>query len=270
MRIACVQADVSFRDPQANLSKAVAKLEELAANSVDLAVFPEAYLTGYCVDSQSEADTLGIERDAIEPMQSACNRLGILAVVGFAERCGSHNFNGAALLEPGREPRFYRKVHLPHLGLDRFVRAGDELNDFDTKLGRIGILICYDLRPPEASRALALAGAELIVLPTNWPKGAETSAEHIAIARAAENGVFVATCDRVGKENGFEFIGLSKIIDPSGHVLAAAGAGEETIWADVDLAAARNKRVVNIPGKYEIDVMACRRPELYGALQDRQ
>ena len=169
-------------------------------------------------------------------------------VVGFAENANGTLHNAAALFEPGVAARYYRRSHLPDLGYDKFVQAGHELGVFDTRVGKIGLLICFDLRIPEAARVLALQGAELIVLPTNWPEGAEISAEHVAIARAAENRVFVATCDRVGEEHGFRFIGRSKIIHPTGLVLAAAGADEETIVADVDLAEARQKRSIGIPG----------------------
>ncbi|MGV3615245.1 MAG: carbon-nitrogen hydrolase family protein [Fimbriimonas sp.] len=273
MRLACVQMDVVFGDFDGNTAAVVAHLERLKAKGVELAVFPEASLTGYCVDCVEDARRIaipGVSGDeigtALQTVQEACERLDIVAVVGFAERSGEDVHNTAALFEPGRRPRIYRKTHLPELGLDRFVKAGAEIPLFETRLGRIGILICYDLRPPEATRVLALAGAELLVLPTNWPEGAETSAEHVAIARAAENRIFVATCNRVGEENGFRFIGRSKIIHPTGRVLAAADAGEETLVADIDLSEARQKRTVNIPGKYEIDVMGSRRPELYGEL----
>ena len=113
---------------------------------------------------------------------------------------------------------------------------------------------------------LTLMGADLIVLPTNWPEGAEVSADHICIARAAENKVFFLTCNRVGEENGFHFIGRSKIIGPKGHVLAAAEADETVLVADVDLTEARNKQNVTIPGVYETAILASRRPELYGLL----
>lgn len=273
MRLACVQSNVVFGDPSANAEAAVARLRELKGRGVDLAIFPEAYLTGYCVECAADAEAIALPVEngthaALETLRRACDDLDILAVVGYAEARDGAIFNAAALFEPGREIRAYRKVHLPDLGLDKFVQAGAELEPFETRLGRIGVLICYDLRPPEAARVLALKGAELIVLPTNWPQGAETSADHIAIARAAENRVFVATCDRVGEEHGFRFIGRSKIVHVSGRVLAAAGDAEEVLIADLDLAEARQKRTVTIPGKYEVDVFACRQPELYRAIAE--
>lgn len=266
MRIACAQLNVVFGDVAANVARAVAQLEELKAQGVDLAVFPEAFLTGYCVERLSDAQSIATEPRTLLPLREACDRLSITTIVGFAERSGESVYNSAALIEPHRELRIYRKVHLPELGLDKFVEPGNELLVFDTALGRIGLLICFDLRIPEAARVLALRGAELIVLPTNWPEGAETSAEHVAIARAAENRVFVATCNRVGEENGFRFIGRSKIIGPNGKVLAAAGTEEEVVVADIDMAEARIKRNVMIPGKYETTVFESRRPELYSEL----
>jgi 5-aminopentanamidase len=263
MRIACVQSNVVFGDVSANVANAIQRLEQLAEEGVDLAVFPEAYLTGYCVESFADADRIATGAESLIPLREACDRLSITTIVGFAEREGGSVYNSAALIEPGSEPRIYRKTHLPELGLDKFVQAGDELPVFDTKLGKIGVLVCFDLRFPEPSRVLTLRGAELIVLPTNWPEGAETSAEHVAIARAAENRVFVATCNRVGEENGFRFIGRSKIVGANGKVIAEAGTGEEIITADIDLAEARVKRNVMIPGKYETEVIASRRPELY-------
>lgn len=211
MRIACVQCNVRFGDSKFNADQAIVKLAELKANGVDLAVFPEAFLTGYCVSSVVDARAIAISRDSevIQSLKGACDELDILAVIGFAEKTSSTLYNSAVLLEPGIHPRFYQKTHLPFLGLDRFVCAGDKLSVFETRLGRVGILICFDLRPPEATRVLALEGADIVVLPTNWPVGAEVSADYIAIARAAENRVYIATCNRVGDESGFSFIGRS-------------------------------------------------------------
>lgn len=279
MRIACVQSNVVFADPVANAANAIAHLEQVDAQGVEFVVFPEAYLTGYCVDSAEEAARIAIAPPPLarsggeapwNDLQSAVDRLNIHLIIGFAEKTESGVGNTAALLTPNEAPRLYRKTHLPELGLDHFVTPGSCLNVFETKFGKIGILICFDLRAPEPARALALQGADLIVLPTNWPNGAQVSAELLAPARAVENKVFLATCDRVGDENGFHFIGLSKIIDPMGNVLASAGDEEAVLIADLDLGQARNKRNVTVPGKHETTVFESRRPELYGPIVERQ
>jgi predicted amidohydrolase len=271
MRIACVQTNVTFGNPDANASAAVDKLHFLKGEGVDLAVFPEAYLTGYCAGSQEEAESIALDlsgwsHPALSKILAACVDLDMGCVVGYAGKVAGKLLNGATLFEPGVSPRQYLKTHLPFLGYDRFASPGHELPVFETRWGRIGILICFDLRPPEAARTLALKGADLIVLPTNWPVGAEVSADHVAIARAAENRVFMATCNRVGTENGTTFIGRSKIIGLGGQVIEAAGDQEEDLIADLDLPLARNKRIVNIPGEYEMEVFSCRQPELYKSI----
>jgi predicted amidohydrolase len=132
---------------------------------------------------------------------------------------------------------------------------------------KIGMNICYDAAFPEAARCLTLLGADLIVLPTNWPPGAECVAEHTIRSRAVENGVYYAAINRVGTERGFEFIGLSSICAPNGDVLAASnGIDPEVLIADIDPELARRKRVVRVPDKHEIDRLADRRPEMYGPL----
>ena len=277
MRVACVQSDVVLGDPTDNASCAVQHLEALKEQGVDLAVFPEAFLTGYCVESFDAAESITLEvtsegalvKEAPEPVieiRDACVRLGMHVVVGLAGRNSSGLFNGAVLFQPDGNMHLYVKTHLPELGLDKFVVPGSDLPVFDTELGRIGIAICFDLRPPEPIRVLALKGAELIVLPTNWPEGADFAPAHMAAVRANENRVFLAACNRVGTENGFRFIGRSGIWDVAGRCLASAGGGVETIYADLDLSQARDKRVRVIPGKYETTVFESRRPELYGEI----
>jgi predicted amidohydrolase len=127
--------------------------------------------------------------------------------------------------------------------------------------------ICYDGAFPEPSRAMALDGADLIVLPTNWPPGAECTAEFVINTRAMENNVYYMAVNRVGVERGFRFIGKSKICGPNGDVLALANHEDETIlYAEIDPAKARRKRIIRVPGKHEIDRFADRRPEMYGRL----
>ncbi|MCH8980184.1 MAG: carbon-nitrogen hydrolase family protein [Armatimonadetes bacterium] len=275
IRVACVQTDVAFNDPQTNASVAIAHLKALKEQGVDLAVLPEAFLTGYCVGSAEQAleIALPLESDrlarirqapeAVTRIGAACEDLGIHAVVGLIATDGVDVYNTALLFEPEGTIRRYFKTHLPFLGVDRFVVPGWNLPVFETEVGNLGICICYDLRVPEAVRVMALDGADVIVLPTNWPVGAETSADHTALVRAAENRVYVAACNRVGTENGTTFIGRSGIYDVVGGVMQKAGDGEETIIADLDLDEARNKHTVIIPGEYEFEVMGSRRPGLY-------
>jgi predicted amidohydrolase len=133
--------------------------------------------------------------------------------------------------------------------------------------------ICYDGGFPEVGRVLTLLGADVLVLPTNWPRHAECAAEHMMVCRAMENHVYAMAVNRVGEEAGFRFIGRSSIVAPGGAVLAAAGAEEPTIlYATVEPALARNKRLVRVPGLHVIDRLADRRPAFYApliALNDR-
>ncbi len=186
------------------------------------------------------------------------------------ERDGDLLYNSAVLVGPDGLVGSYRKTHLPFLGVDRFTAPGDELPVYDTPLGRIGLEICYDLRFPEATRTLALKGAEIVAHPTNFPLAARVQTELITVARAAENRIFLLTANRVGKERRGEFCGWSQIVDPYGRRLAEAGETEEALLlAEIDVEQARDKDYV-IPGEYELYLFGDRRPELYGALVEER
>jgi predicted amidohydrolase len=184
------------------------------------------------------------------------------------ERDGDRCYNTAILAGPGGIEAIYRKTHTLCLGVDRFTTPGDigyRVNDLP--VGRVGILICYDLRFPESARLLALQGAQIIVLPTNWPETSSIQPDIFTRARAAENRVFVLAADRVGTERGARFLGRSQIVAPSGTVLAEASTDRaELLVLDVDPLEADLKNVVVRAGAHEMDVLADRRPELYGEL----
>ncbi len=177
-------------------------------------------------------------------------------------------FNACVLVGPDGVVGTYRKVHLPFLGVDRFTTPGDQPFAVHEAAGmRIGINICYDGGFPEPARVLTLLGADLVVLPTNWPPGAECMAGCVVNARAMENNIFYAACDRVGDERGFHFIGQSKICGPSGQVLAEGAHDREAIlYAEIDVAAARQKKIVRRAKLHEIDRIRDRRPEFYGEI----
>jgi predicted amidohydrolase len=201
---------------------------------------------------------------------AACARLGLHCVAGVLERAGDTLFNTALLLGPEGLVGAYRKSHIACIGVDCFTKAGDETyRVFDTPIGRIGMQICYDWRFPEVTRALALAGAEIVVHPTNSPVAARDLADYLPRARAVENAVYFLMANRVGVENGTTFFGCSQVVDPLGVVMAMAGdAGESLVVAEVDLELAREKTKEPGEGQYAVRLFADRRPELYGPLTD--
>jgi predicted amidohydrolase len=270
MKIAGVQMDVVIAEVDRNLAAMIGHLRETTANGARLTVFPECSLSGYCFDSLEEARPFAqrVPGPATERMRAACAELGCYAVFGMLELDGTKLFNAAVLVGPAGVIGSYRKVHLPYLGIDMFTSFGDRpFAVHNAGELKIGMNICYDASFPEAARALALLGADLIVLPTNWPPGAECTAASVINARAIENAVYYIAVNRVGTERGFDFIGRTKICDPSGVTLAESqGIGEEILYAEIDPAKSRRKHIIRVPGKHEIDRLADRRPEMYGLL----
>lgn len=270
MQISAIQTDIAIADPAANLRTLQQKVQEEVAQGSRLIVFPECFITGYCYESLEEA------RDVAEPMDGPTVRAvaksaaeqNCFIVFGMLERSGDDVFNVAVLVGPDGLIGTYRKVHLPFLGVDRFTTPGDRpFEVFEADGVRIGMLICYDGGFPEATRVLAIKGADIVLLPTNWPPGAEYMSEFSSNSRAMENGIYFCAVNRVGTERGFSFIGRSRICDPVGATLETADhTGETVLRATIDVEKARVKRLVRVPGKHVIDRMADRRPDLYGPL----
>lgn len=269
-KVAVVQTDCRLGDVAHNLNVVRAGLRDAARLGARLAVFPECALTGYCFKGRDEAWPFAepAPGPSLDAIAADCRELGVWAVVGMLERAGAALFNACALVGPDGFAAVYRKIHLPYLGVDRFTTPGDRPFAVHDLGGlRVGMHICYDGSFPESARVLAVLGADLVVLPTNWPAGADPTIRHLTACRALENHVYYAACNRVGEERGFRFIGQSRILDCSGDLLAAAGAdGPEIVTADIDPAVARRKRLIKVPGEYELDRVAHRRPEMYRPL----
>lgn len=270
MRIACIQADVSIGNVAVNLSTLEELLRQEVTVGTELTVFPECFATGYCFETLEEARSVAepINGPIVQRVVELCRELQTHVVFGMLESDGLRVFNVAVLAGPNGLIGSYRKVHLPFLGVDRFTTPGDRpFAVFEAAGVRVGMLICYDGGFPEASRVLALDGADLIVLPTNWPPGGDYMAQFSINSRAMENGVYFAAANRVGTERGFRFIGKSRICNPHGATLQTLEHDEPgVIRADIDIELARAKRIVRVPGKHIIDRMADRRPEMYGKI----
>ena len=268
--VACVQIDCTLGDPEANLAAVLDSLIAAAGRGARLVIFPECILSGYCFRAKAEAweQAQTLPGPASDALSAACRRLGVFSVVGLLERAkGGDLYNSCMLLGPDGLLAVYRKIHLPFLGVDRFVTPGDKPFAVQDLGGlRVGMNICYDGTFPESARVLALLGADLVVLPTNWPTGALGTLK-LTEARALENHVYYAAVNRIGEERGFRFVGRSRVVGPDGEVMTSAAADHaEILFAEIDPALARAKRVVKIPGEHEIDRINDRRPEMYGVL----
>jgi predicted amidohydrolase len=215
MKVAAVQMDVKIFETQHNLARILAMLEEAARAGAKIVAFPECALTGYCFTSREEAWPLAetVPGPSTEKLAEAAKRLDCTAIVGMLEREGAVLYNSAAVVDPGGILGTYRKMHLPCLGIDWFNALGDKpFPVFATAHGKVGVNICYDCSIPEAGRVPKLKGAQLLVIPTNWPVGSDSWA-HTPKVRALENHFHVIASDRVGEERGFRFSGHSQIVD---------------------------------------------------------
>ena len=254
--VGAVNFDAVPRDKPATLVKILDRIRGAARQGCDLVVFPELALNtwGSCDDCasahapcawhRSEAELVpGPSTEAIAAVAAECD---IHVIVGIEERDPddpSVLYNSAAMIAPDGILGTYRKVHLGiPLETDRFT-PGTELPVFDTRLGGIGIQICYDFyNNPELSRILALKGARLLVNPTgrgDLPRGRE-NLEHMTLVRAQENLLGAVSSNRVGDAHGPRWAGGSVIAQPGypgfGEVLARAGEREELIVATLNYA----------------------------------
>lgn len=272
--VTCRQIAPRVGEPSHNVELTVSAVRAGVDAGATVIVLPELATAGYVFANDAEvADAARSPDDALfAAWADAVRPAGAVVVGGFAERSADGAvFNSAAVVDGGGVLAVYRKTHLWDHEHEWFV-AGDEPPPVvETTVGNIGVAICYDLEFPEVTRLLALAGAELIAVPTNWPLVDRPAGERppevvIAMAAARVNRVAIACCDRAGIERGQRWTEGSTIIAADGWPVAAAGPGEGVASADVDLARSRNKHLAE-----HNDAFGDRRPELYrvaGALHD--
>jgi predicted amidohydrolase len=270
LRVAAVQMQPELLDLAGNLARVIDHSHRAAAREARLVVFPEIALSGYVV-TPDEADALAqpVPGPATQAVAQACAQDDIHVVLGILERDADGTlFNTSVLLGPTGLLARYRKTHLPLLGVDRYLAAGDGFTSpVVTPAGRLGLLICYDLRFPEPCRVLALLGAQVIGLSTAWPAAGTLYPDFIARSRAAENRVYLLAANRCGEERGTRYLGRSVIVAPDGEILAEGSPErEETLYAEIDPAASDVKRLIFAAGEYELDLWGDRRPDLYGPI----
>ena len=268
IKIAGLQMRPKILEKEKNLARCLELIELAAEEGARLIVLPECALTGYCFSSLEEALPVvePIPGPSTKKITAACRKLNVYVVLGLLEQDADRCYNAAVLLGPQGLLGKHRKIHLPYLGVDRFLNHGDlPPTVYDTEVGKIGLGICYDLMFAEHSRVLGLQGAELLVFPANWPETGRVYPDYIVPTRAIENRVFCVAVNRVGKERGTKFPGRSIIAHWFGGALAKGKCNEEDIlYAEIEPAEARRKRFVIVPGQHEVDFINDRKPEFYG------
>ena len=255
VKAAAIQFTVTPGDVAANLAHVRAALERVASEGAQLVVLPEMWSTGFAYRQLNQL-AQGSEALLFE-LQQLSSRLGLVIIGSLPEPDGEHVFNCSRVIDNGRVVGSYRKMHLfSLLGEDRTFSAGDGWLLADTSIGRIGVIICYDLRFPELSRRLALEGADVIVVSAQWPRPRQDHWRTLLLARAIENQLFVVAANCCGLIGKLDYFGMSMIIDPKGEVLAEGGGEPCEISAALDY-----RRIAD--WRASIPCFNDRRPELY-------
>ncbi|GGM43844.1 carbon-nitrogen hydrolase family protein [Promicromonospora citrea] len=286
MSIIAAAVSANFtRDLEQNFALVEQLLGEARAQGAQLVVFPEAAIGGYLSSLGNHGDTVRTTNRSLPPairldgpeIQRVQALAGTTVVcIGFCELGddGETRYNAAVCLDGDRVYGSYRKVHQP-LGENMSYAAGDTYRAFDTPVGRVGLQICYDKAFPEAARALALDGAEIVVSLSAWPAARTATAEDLQqdrwtyrfnlfdAARALDNQVFWIASNQSGTFGSLRYVGNAKIVDPGGNVLATTllGAGLAVAEIDVD-ATFRAMR----GGMFHL---RDRRPDVYAAVTER-
>lgn len=267
-RIVCQQVGPRIGDLAANRDLCLRAIHEAVADGADVILLPELVTSGYVFESKDEAWTVAVKPDhALFAGWAREAAHGPATVIGGFCEAGDDGllYNSAAVVDGSGVLAVYRKTHLWDREKLIFEPGAEPPPVVETSQGRIGVLLCYDLEFPEMTRTLALAGAELIAVPTNWPLVHRPDGERapevvIAMAAARINRLFIACCDRTLTERDQAWTSGTHLIDETGWVLATV-ADEGAAVADVDLTRARDKTLTELS-----DALGDRRPELYGAV----
>jgi len=273
VRVACIQMEPRFGETAANVAHSLTLIEKAADAGAQLLVLPELANTGYVFETRAEA--LGLAEPVpggptTDAWVEIAARRNLHIVAGITEREGTALYNSAVVIGPQGYIGTYRKMHLWGAENLFFEPGNNGFPVFNTAIGRIGVAICYDGWFPETYRLQALQGADIVCVPTNWvpipgqQEGREAMATVLSMAAAHTNSMYIACADRIGTERGQPFEGQSVIVSYTGWPVAgpASRAGEETVIAEIDLGAAREKRNWNAFNQ----VLRDRRTDVYGEM----
>jgi predicted amidohydrolase len=261
MRTALLQSSGRPGSIAENLKVLDAAAARAAAAGAGLLAAPEMFLTGYAIGDDIARLAEPADGESADAVAEIAGRYGIAVAYGYPERDGATVYNSAQLVSAdGDRLANYRKTHLfGCFERDHFTPGEQPVVQARLNGLTVGLMICYDVEFPENVRAHALAGTDLLVVPTAQMHPFQFVAESMIPVRAFENQMYVAYVNRVGREGEFEFVGLSTLAGPDGVARARAGRAEELVLADTDPVALAASREAN-------PYLRDRRPGLYRSL----
>ncbi|WP_226585352.1 carbon-nitrogen family hydrolase [Halobacillus litoralis] len=256
-KIAMIQMDIAFGNPEENRKQAAAKIEEAAQSGSEFILLPELWTTGYDLP-RFEDIAEGLDGPSHQLMKEKAVRYGVTIAGSLAEKKDGNYYNTLVAYDAGGERVLdYRKAHLFRLmDEEKYLESGDAKGNFTVGDVPLAGVICYDIRFPEWMRTHMLNGARGLFVVAEWPEPRIDHWRSLLISRAIENQCFVIACNRAGADANNTFGGHSMVINPWGEVLAEAGLDEEILYASIDF-----KEVEAI--REQIPIFQDRRPDLY-------
>jgi predicted amidohydrolase len=254
VRIALIQMDLAWENPEENHRRARIRLEEAKRRGARLALLPEMFCTGFSMESERIAQPAGGPSEMF--LRSAARELGLWVLASLPEAGAPKPRNMAILAGPDGDASRYAKIHpFTFGGEHRVYTAGDRIVTVSIDGVRVTPFVCYDLRFPEPFR-LAADDTDLFAVVANWPEARREHWRTLLRARAIENLCYVAGVNRVGEGGGLRYTGDSAVISPWGEVLVEGSADDAVLVAEVDPAVVRDARA-------KFPALADRRPEAY-------
>jgi predicted amidohydrolase len=253
VRVALAQIDCVLGDTDNNLRKAIQKVAEAKSRGADLIVFPELSLSGYALEELDDDVAIEAQGETISSLAEAAGEMAV--VVGFCEEGQRfQNYNSAAYLEGGALRHLHRKLYLPNYKIyeeRKHYNPGQSMRAFDTRLGRMAMLICNDAWQTFLPFIAVQDGAQVLIIPAD--SGSYPSYPELLDTRSYWRGItrfyarmlesYVIFVNRVGRQDNLDFWGYSHVVDPWGMVVAEAPLHEEAlITADIDLSNVRRRR----------------------------
>jgi predicted amidohydrolase len=233
MRIGVYQCEAAGFSAEQRLEKLAQVLEQTEARVL---VCPELFMSGYAIGDDVMQRAEAADGPFATAVAGLAKRSGTAVVYGYPELAGDKTFNSAQCIDAdGVGIANHRKLVLPP-GFERdHFALGQKLTLFEIGGINFGLCICYDAEFPETVRALALAGAQVVLVPTALGADWDVVTDRLIPTRAFENGVYLAYANHVGSEGNLDYLGRSCIVDPMGRDAARAEAEELVIAADVDV-----------------------------------